>query len=320
MRMCFILFSVIPAGAASQGLGIHDLMVAAGYDPATFRSAMWTLCNIWNDNVAGPSYPLPANDTDFTHWPEPMTHAGWLAQGRFGQWKDTQLQELVGRYIRDIARFFAQDDDGKAVFHSYDLQNEVNLHFAPNETPNATLREYHLDFCGQMARAIRDIQPAAAITVGWAGNPTGLTTELQRHGCVIDYLSMHAYNYSIETPAAYEATWQIIEEAMVRARDEAASLGIPWALSEFFVLGENDGEMHRYLTPLAANGGGGFDWTPLRSNAYRKELTPGSGVRIFDGLWVCSTPAKLIRRDDLALQFDLEYPTDAAALQAWMLT
>jgi len=317
MRMSFVLFNVIATGAASAGFGIHDLMNAASYNPAAFRTALWTLCNNWN-TAAAAAFPLPTDDTDFTHWPEPLNHLGWLAQGRFGEWTDTTLQDLVGRYVRDIALFFAQDDDGRAVFHSYDLENEVNLQYSPDETPNATLREYHLDFCGKLAKVIRAIQPDAAITIGWAGNPTGLSTELQQHGCVIDYTSVHTYNYN--PPATHEAGWAAVEAAMVAAKAEGDALGIPWLLSEGFVLEENLGEMQRYLTPMAANGGGGFLWTPLRSNAYRQELTPGSGVRIFDGIWVCATPAKQITRSMSALVFDLEYPTDAAALQAWMLT
>lgn len=317
MRMSFVLFNVIATGAASAGLGIHDLMVAASYSPATFRTALWTLCNNWN-STAAVEFPLPTDEVDITHWPEPLDHNGWLTQGRFGEWTDTTLQELVGRYVRDIALFFAQDDDGRAVFHSYDLENEVNLHYAPDETPNPTLREYHLDFCGKLAKAIRAIHADAAITVGWAGVPTGLTTEMQRHGCVIDYLSMHAYNY--EPPDTHEAGWATIEAAMAAAKAESNALGIPWLLTEGFVLIENATEMGRYLTPLAANGGGGFMWTPLRSNAYRAELTPGSGVRIFDGIWSCTTPARQITRAMDSLVFALEYPVDAAALQAWMLT
>ena len=328
MRMNYILFNAIPAGAAAAGLGARDLLVAASYSPATLKTVLWTLCDTWN-TVAAATYPLPTDEVDVTHYPEPMTHLGWLDQGRFGEWSDTTFQTLVGQYVRAMAQFFAQDEDAAAAFLSYDLFNEMNLQYAPNNIPNATLREYLLDFIGQCGKTIRELHPSAAFTVGWAGNPTDLTTELLRRGCVLDYLSGHSYNYEVSTPAAHEQEWANIAATMAQAKAEADVLGVPLVWSEFFVLPENDGEMSRYLDPLTALGAGGFTWCYLRNNAYR------AGPKLFDGIANCDTPAKQIRRDmygnawsdgwsdgwgGSALRFTVEYPVDDAAVRAWVLT
>lgn len=339
----YIMFNQIPAGLATAGGSAFTFFSAIGDAPATLIGALWTQCNSWQNANEAPAN-MPPNEQDLTHWPEPLTGAEWLSEGRYGEWENTTFQSKVGQYVQAIAEFFANDSDGAASFHSVDLYNECNLPFYSQGGAETGARELILDFICKVESSMRYIFPNIATTVGWAGDPAGrdsdlpgMTTQLANRGCRLSYSSMHAYNYDA-TPEQFAA----ISAVMASAKAEAAALNIPLVFSEFYVRPENTGQMADYVAVMAENSPvGGQSWCYIQNNAYRDSVASGTwnyhGFSYpFDGLVTCRTPMLSILTTDTLVftdtggefsdEFSDEFDrsdgmqADRAAIHAWAAT
>lgn len=305
----YILFNQIPAGAATAGGSAYTFFSAIGDAPSTLIAALWAQCDGWQGNDDAPQN-MPTDETDVSHWPEPMTGDEWIASGRYGEWSNEDFQQKVGEYVRAIADFFVNDSDGAAAFHSVDLYNEVNLIFYAQDGTELASRELVLDFICKVESAMRTIFPTMATTVGWAGNPSGrdsslpgMTTQLAQRGCYLSYGSMHAYNYDA-TPEQFAA----ISAVLGTAKAETDALNIPLVFSEFYVRPENAGQMADYAGMIVDNGPGWQVWCYIQNNAYRDSVQSGTwdyhGFSYpFDGLVTCSKPALQILTTD-TLEFN----------------
>lgn len=296
MTMTYIMFNAIPAGiGTTPGTDARVLVNATGFNESLLRLALWSLSDAWQVNAGAP-LSMPQNETDLTHISEPMDDVSWSAQGDYGSWIDTAFQTKVATYISDIATFFATDADGIAAFCSYDLYNEVNLLYAPNGVQSPVLRERLIKFMVRLYQDISAIHQNPACTVGWAGNSAGLSEEIMLRGCNLAYVSAHSYAYT-----ASDAEYTHIDNVMAAAQAEAAALGIPFVLSEYYVIPENQGQLYRYIEIIARHGMGSQMWCYIQNNAYRTRLEVSQAARPFDGIVTCSTRAKSITRNQTLL-------------------
>ena len=286
IKMTYVVFNQIPAGLATAGSSTATFYDVVNGSPSSLRTALWAACNAWQTNGDAPA-AMPPGEQDISHWPEPKTGDEWGLGGPYGQWTDTAFQADVGAYVRAIASFFATDPDGMSAFESIDLYNEVNLVMRHSDAS----RDMVIDFICKVEDAMRLVFPGIVTTVGWAGDPTGLTTELAQLGCYLSYLSMHAYAYS-----ATNESYASIQAVAGAVKDEADSLGIPAVLSEFYVRPENAGQLYKYDAILRSSGVAPMGWQMwcyIQNNAYRNGVESGTwdygGFSYpFDGLVTCT--------------------------------
>lgn len=295
MSVMYCLFNATPAGFAVYGNDTLDIINASNStfgttDRTYVRNTIWALSEIWN-TLARTTYSLSANDVYVTHWPEPFTASNMLAAGYYGDWSNTAYQTAISDYINDIAILFRDDTDASSAHLIYDLWNEANIVY-----PNATARTYAVDFMVKVARQITTIHPGAQLTVGWAGAYNAYTTQLVSNGIPLACGSTHGYVYEYPGAAA-DAQFVSMESNIVQSIQEAISLGLNAIInSEFYVLPENCGQIHRYIDILVRNNTGGTMWCYIRNNAFRAPGSGKTGPTVYDGLVVCSTLPKLITK------------------------
>lgn len=325
MGVTYTTWTSTPAGyAAGVGLDARTLLFSQLYDGAATRALLWDLSEQWQvwavTGTNGAPTGMPAGEVDLTHWPEPMNGATWNTLGRFGQWSDPDAQRLARDYMVAIARFFADDADGRAAYHSTDLYNEpgtLKTAFAVGDPRRERVRQNVNDFIAQSYRIMREHHPEMQAVIDGGDGEDELAAH--RAGVTLSYFCGHAYNFATD-PVQHEAAWQGIAQAVVNGVAAAAQVSgvgpaaiLPFVVSEFYVRPECSGEMHRHLDPMIAAGAGGQSWSYLKNAAWRK------GGKPFDGLVQCSTRPLNVTTSTV-LAYPVVEPVDDAAIRAWVLT
>lgn len=325
MGLTYELWTTTPAGFAAFALGSdsQSMLAAAGYDGSALRSLLWTACDGWQiTNAAN----IPTNQLDLSHWPEPLSGVGWLAQGRMKDWIDTRFRDLCTQYVQDIGTFFANNADAQAVHDSIDLYNEPDVAFSPSGATarqRAQIQAAVTEFIAQCGVWIRRAFPAAQFTIGG----TSVWRDVVAMGCALQYVSAHYYTPTgvfgsamdvslgqIQTKIAATA----VEGADVAGIGPASFSGIPGLVTECYLYPENAGRMHDYLDAMDASGIGGQTWSHLRNNGWRSVAGLGPG-QPFDGIRECTTPAKLITTGMLVPDVGDDAGDDAGPALAWQV-
>lgn len=318
----YVMWNIIPAGAASGGGSAYDIVVGSSYLSSTVTSALWTLADAWQGSPSAPDH-IPTNDVDLSHYPEPLTAEQWNSLGRFGEWSDTTFQGLVRDYIVAMARFWGNDADGVAAYHSTDLYNEPNGVSLPGD---AQANIY--DFIAKMERAMRDLQPNLCATVGWAAASSGRNTAVAALGTRLSYVSYHGYAYSA-TPEEFATIAASLDASVETAND----MGLPTVWSEFFVVPENRGQMQDYLDIALASGVGTQSWCYIHNRSQTDRGTTAGGFSWpLDGLITVTQPALSITTsttleyrvfggecgNECGAECELGFNADKAAIEAWV--
>lgn len=294
ISITYILWNAIPAGLAGTGAFLDS---KDALNTTNILTGFWDISTNWPLNGSYPTL-VPPGEKDLTHLIEPLKATAWATQGYFDSWADTSLRTHVINYLRAIGSFFASGV-GARVFQSYDLGNEMNSLF------NGTINPYIKNFLYETYTRLAAVHPEPACTIGWAGNPVGLTTPhltpsadlVHPIGPIpITYFSLHNYSNSG------------IGAAVAAALAEARSVGRTLVVSEFFDIGVDRGLLSNYFNAMELYPDvGGQMWCYIQNNAYR-----GGGVP-FDGVITPDQPASSVRTNAPISYRTVSQPDDTAA-------
>ena len=240
MGLTYELWTSTPAGFAAFAIGsdAQSMTAASGYDGGALRSSFWTLCNGWQiTNSAN----IPANQLDLSHWPEPLSGVGWLAQGRMRDWTDARFRDLVVGYVHAIA-------DAQAVHDSIDLYNEPDVVFSPGGSTalqRARIKDAVTEFIAWCGVAIRRAFPAAQFTIGG----TSVWRDVVARGCALQYVSAHYYAFATQ-PALLNQQLAGIQAAIAATGAGALANGIDlivtgWAHNPLVIVTHLDGPVYQ---------------------------------------------------------------------------